>query len=76
MIQLFSYSVNVRRDLSFEESIVVELNMAGRNFFFTVLYRSPSFNYASTEFEAFLVNFKNLYSKLKAENPFAVFFCW
>ena len=41
--------------------------------FFTVLYRSPSFNYASTEFEAFLVNFKNLYSKIKAENPFAMF---
>ena len=42
--------------------------------FFTVLYRSPTFNYASTEFEAFLVNFKNLYSNIKAENPFVTFF--
>ena len=42
--------------------------------FFTVLYRGPSFNYASTEFEAFLENFNNLYSKIKAENPFAMFF--
>ena len=32
------------------------------------------YNHASPEFQAFLVNFKNLYSKIKAENPFAMFF--
>ena len=52
---------------------MVELKYGWTKPFFTVLYRSPSFNYASTEFEAFLVNFKNLYSKIKAENPFAMF---
>ena len=36
--------------------------------FFTVLYRSPSFNHASREFQTFLQ------AKIKAGNPFALFF--
>ena len=69
-----SLPVNVRRDLSFDESIVVELKFGRKKIFLTVLYRSPSFNHASPEFRDFLLNFKNLYSKIKAENPFAMFF--
>ena len=42
--------------------------------FLTSLYRSPSFNHASPKFRDFLLNFKNLFSKIKAENPFAMFF--
>ena len=42
--------------------------------FFTVLNRTPSFNHTSPEFQAFLSNFENLYSKFKTENPFAIFF--
>ena len=38
------------------------------------MYRSPAFNHTSFEFLAFLSNFRNLYSKIKAENPFAMFF--
>ena len=53
---------------------MVELKYGRKKLFLTVLYRSPSFTYASTEFEAFLVNLKKLYSKIKAENPFAMFF--
>ena len=43
-------------------------------FFFTILYRSPAFNHTSPEFQDFLSNFKNLYSKIQAENPFSTFF--
>ena len=69
-----SLPIIVRRDLSFDESIVVELKFGRKKIFFTVLYRSPSFDHASPEFRDFLLNFKNLYSKIKAENPYAMFF--
>ena len=39
-----------------------------------MLYRSPAFKFGSQEFEEFLTNFRNLYSKIKAEKPFATFF--
>ena len=59
-----SLPVNIRRDLSFNESIVVELKFGRKNIFFTVLYRSPSFNHASLEFQAFLLDFRNLSQNL------------
>ena len=64
----------VRRDLSFSESIVVELKFGRKKVFFTVLYRSPSFAHNSKEFQDFMDNFRNLHSKINAENPFAMFF--
>ena len=69
-----SLPVIVRNDLSFDESIVVELKFGRKKIFFTILYRSPAFNYTSPEFQVFLSNFENLYLKIKAENPFATFF--
>ena len=69
-----SLPISIRRDLSFEESIVVELVIGRKKIFFTVLYRSPSFNHVSPEFQSFLLDFKNLHTKIKAENPFAMFF--
>ena len=69
-----SLPVIVRDDLSFDESIVVELKFGRKKIFFTVLYRTPSFNHTSTEFQDFLSNFENLHSKIKTENPFAMFF--
>ena len=69
-----SLPVIVRNDLSFDQSIVLELNFGRKKLFFTVLYRSPSFRYTSPEFLTFLLNFENLYSKIKAENPLAMFF--
>ena len=69
-----SLPVIVRNDLSFAESIVVELKFGRKKIFFTVLYRSPAFNHSSPEFQAFLTNFENLYSKIRNENPFAIFF--
>ena len=45
----------VRNDLSFGESVVLELNFG-------------------PEFQSFLLNFENLYSRIKAENPLAMFF--
>ena len=33
-----------------------------------------SLNHLSPEFQTFLLNFENLYSKIKAENPLAMFF--
>ena len=62
-----------RDDLSFDESIVIELKF-GRKMFFAVLYRSPSQKLGSPEFDDFLTNFRNLYSKIEAENPYATFF--
>ena len=55
-----SLPINIRRDLSFQESIVVELKYGRQKIFLTVLYHSPSFNHTSLEFQAFLLNFKNL----------------
>ena len=68
-----SLIIKIRNDLSFDGSIVIELNF-GRKFFFTVLYRSPAFSHTSPEFKVFLSNFTNLYSKIKNENPYASFF--
>ena len=63
----------VRNDQGFDESLVMELQF-GRNFFFTVIYRSPSHSYGSPEFETFLQNFQDLYNKIKSENPHSMFF--
>ena len=69
-----SLQVIVRNDLSFDESIVVELEFGRKHIFFTVLYRTHSFNHTSPEFQDFLSNFENLYSKIKTENTIATFF--
>ena len=60
--------------MSLDESIVVELKLGRKKIFFTVLYRSPSCKHTSPEFQDFLSNFETLYSKIKTENPFAIFF--
>ena len=60
-----SLPVVVRNDLSFDESIVVELKFGRKKIFFTVLYRSPSFDHNSSNFRVFLSNFRNLYAKIK-----------
>ena len=69
-----SLPIKIRNDLSFEDSLVVELNFGRKKKFYTVIYRSPAFNHTSPEFIDFLSNFTNLYSKIKSENPFASFF--
>ena len=50
------------------------IKMWSKNNFFTVLYRNPTSNRSSPEFQTFLANFENLYSKFKAEKPLATFF--
>ena len=69
-----SLPVIVRNDLSFDESIVIELKFGCKKIFFTVLYRSPAFNHTSRKFQTFLSNFTNLHLKIQGENPFATFF--
>ena len=64
----------IRRDLSFDECIVIELKFGRKKVFFTVLYRSPAFKHNSLEFQTFLSDFKLLHSNIQAENPFALFF--
>ena len=44
--------------------------MVEKSFFFTVLYRSPAIDHNSPNFQAFLSDFTNLYSNIKAENFF------
>ena len=65
---------SIRNYLSFDESLVVELNFGRKRKFFTVLYRSPAFNNSFPEFMDFMLSFTNLYSKIKNENPYASFF--
>ena len=69
-----SLPVVVRHDLSFNKSIVLDLNFGRKKLFFIILYRSPANNHLSPEFQTFLLNFEKLYSKIKAENPLAKFF--
>ena len=68
-----SLPVIPRHDLSFNESIVIELKFGRKKIFFTVIYRSPSSDRSSHEFQTFLLDFQNLYLKIKAENPFEHF---
>ena len=69
-----SLPLKVRHDLSFDESIVVELKYHRKSVFHTFLYRSPSFDHSTPEFGLFLSNFKQLYEKIHAEKPHAMFF--
>ena len=69
-----SFPIKFSIDLSFDESIVIELNFGRKKFFFTVLYRSLAFSHTSPEFKVFLSNFTNLYRKIKNENPYVSFF--
>ena len=64
--------IKIRNDLSFDESIVIELNFGRKRFFFTMLYRSPAFSHSSPEFKVFLSNFTK-YQKRKSTR---VLFCW
>ena len=58
----------IRNDLSFDESIVVEVKFGRKKIF--LLFTDHN----SSKFQAFLTYFKNLYAKIKEENPFATFF--
>ena len=66
--------VKIRTDLSFEESIVIEVVLGRKKVFFTFIYKSPSYCHGIPEFELFLNNFEALYENIKKDNPFAVFF--
>ena len=66
--------LKIRDDLSFDESIVVEIKHGRKKIFFTVLYRSPSFNYTTLEFANFISNFSELCSNIKKEKPYMTFF--
>ena len=63
-----------REDLSFDESIVVELKLGCKKIFFTVLYRSPSVKCNSPAFNDFLENFKSLHTNILREKPYAIFY--
>ena len=63
-----------RNDLSFDECIVTEIHIGGKNVFFTVVCRSPNDKAGSPEFERFLKDLENLYTKIKYENPYVIFF--
>ena len=66
--------IKIRNDLSFDESIVIELNFGRKKFFFRVIYRSPAFSHTSPGLKVYLSNFTNLYSKIKNDNPYTSFF--
>lgn len=69
-----SLPVVFRDDLSFDESIVLELRFQRKKIFFTVLYRSPSHKHNTPQFTDFLENFKNLHTSISSEHPYAMFF--
>ena len=62
-----SLPVIVRNDLSFDESIVVELNF-GKKKIVTVLYRNPSSNHTSPEFQNSWLILKIYTPKSKLKN--------
>ena len=66
--------MNVREDIAFNETIVVELEFGSNITFFTVLYKSPAHTNGTPEFEDFLTNFKNLHATIKDEDPYVMFF--
>ena len=51
-----------------------ELKFGRKKIFSIVVYQSPAFKHSSPEFDTFLSNFGDLYSKIKAENPYTTFF--
>ena len=59
-----------RKDSSFNECIVTEIHIG----IYTVVYRSPNDKAGSPEFDRFLNDLENLYTKIKYENPYAMFF--
>ena len=66
--------IKVRNDLSFDESIVVELRFGRKYIFFTVLYKSPTIYVGTPAFTNFLLNLENLYLSTKKECPYAMYF--
>ena len=66
--------IKIRTDLSFDESIVVEIKHGRKKIFFTVLYRSPSFTHLSQEFADFVSRLRNLYTNIKNEKPYITLF--
>ena len=69
-----SLPLRVRHDLSFSESIVVEIKYHRKSIFFTVLYRSPAHGHSTPVFNQFLSDLNQLYEKIRAEKPLAMFF--
>ena len=63
-----------RIDLSFDDCIVTEIHIGRKKVFFTVIYRSPNDKAGSPEFGTFLKDLENLYTKIKYENPYVMFF--
>ena len=68
-----SLPVIVRDDLSFDESIVVELKFDWKKYCLLFYIELLPLT-IPPEFQDFLSNFENLHSKIKTENPFAMFF--
>ena len=66
--------VTIRRDISINESIVLELNFGRKKIFFTVLYRSPSVKQSFPEFNELIKKFTDMHSRIKLENSYAMFF--
>ena len=62
-----------RNDSTFNECIVTEIHIGRKKVSFAV-YRIPNGKTGSPEFDRFLNNLENLYTKIKYENPYAMFF--
>ena len=69
-----SLAIKIRDDISFDETLVVEIMIDHKNIFFTVLYRSPSNKVGSAEFNKFILDFNTLYVNIRKDNPYATFF--
>ena len=66
-----SFPARERNDLkTLSECIVCEIQIKGKKYFFTVLYRSPS--QSQEELEVFINKFELMLSKMASENPYCV----
>ena len=74
-VELFyknSLPIKIRNDLSFDESIVVKLKFGWKKI--SLRYYTEVLPLTIVLLIDFLSNFNNLYTKIKNENPFAIFF--
>ena len=66
-----SFPARERNDLeTLSECIVCEIQIKGKKYFFTILYRSPS--QSQEELEVFINKFELMLSKKASENPYCV----
>ena len=67
-------SLEIRKNLSFNECLASEVLIGKRKVFYSVCYRSPSMKTSTPGVETFLADFENLYTNISKNKRCACFF--